>query len=254
MAQDHSGIVELPAAYEHCRLNFVYDYNGVTYKEAIKRGTFVLLNTATIPVKGTYISVVMQQDTVLRVQSALCENAGGGYFRVQGLRSRRAGIDGLYHTAPGDMIRIGTIIDAAGNTYETKELRTDMFYIDPIMDGETARAIVEPLLAKDIEYIPPFLFALLNQNLSKTDELAMMKSGGDAMLTFPYSYDVSTGDVLTVLSGTYTQKEVVKRIEGIDDTIGAFFVQEVVSCMGISRNYIPWTFYPYRDQPRKMAL
>jgi hypothetical protein len=43
--------------------------------------------------------------------------------------------------------------------------------------------------------------------------------------------------VLTVLSGTNTRKDVVKRVSGSDDTIADFFVQEVVSCLGNEREY-----------------
>jgi hypothetical protein len=96
---------------------------------------------------------------------------------------------------------------------------------------------VEPLKAEKIEYVPPFLFALSSQNLSEEDNEAMVTVKGDAMLTFPYNCDVSEGDILTALSGTYTQKEVVKRIEDTDDTIGAYFVTDIVSCIGKEREY-----------------
>ncbi|MDR0473424.1 MAG: hypothetical protein LBH43_07120, partial [Treponema sp.] len=60
---------------------------------------------------------------------------------------------------------------------------------------------------------------------------------GDAVLTFPYNCDVSDGDILTALSGTHTQKEVVKRTDEANDTIGAYFVTRVVSCIGKEREY-----------------
>jgi hypothetical protein len=227
---DPSGIVEVAEEYADCALDFAYDFNGISFKNAVKAGKYILLNPEIPIIKGTYISAVMIQDTVKKIKEAPCEKIGAGYYRVGGLRSRRAGVDGLYHSAPGDIVKIGKIIDAAGEEHNAKEFRTDLFLLDEEPESE--------ITAHDIEYIPPFVFALLNQELSKADTTVMMEKQGDAVLTFPYACDVAEGDVLTVLSGTITQKEVSKRIEGADDTIGAFFVQEVVSCIGKDRDYI----------------
>jgi hypothetical protein len=230
---DPSGIVEVSENFADCDLDFVHDFNGVTFKNAVKTGKYILLNSETPIIKGTYVYAVMIQDTVRKVKEAGCEKAGAGYYRVNGLRSRRAGIDGLYHTAPGDIIRIGKIVDAAGNEYGSNEFRTDLFMIEPV-DGE----IQDPITAYDVEYIPPFIFSLLKQELSKADAEEVINAKGDAILTFPYNCDVGEDDILTVLAGTVTRKEVVKRIQDADDTIGAFFVQEIVSCIGLEREYI----------------
>jgi hypothetical protein len=228
---DHSGIVEVAEEYADCTLNFVYDFNGIAFKNAVKTGNYITLNPESPIINGTYVYVVMIQDTVKKIAAALCERMGAGYYRVEGLQSRRTGIDGLYHSAPGDIVKIGKITDADGEEYSAGEFRTDLFLLGgPEPPG--------PLTAHNIEYIPPFIFALLNQELSKADTEAMIEIQGDAMLTFPYVCDVAEGDVLTVLSGTIIQKEISKRIEGADDTIGAFFVQEVVSCIGKERDYI----------------
>jgi hypothetical protein len=239
LVQDNSGIIEVLEEFVDCSLDFVYDYNGKKYN-AGKNGVFITLETSDIPIKGTYIYVVMIKEVVNKIDVASCLKAGGGYYQIEGLRSRRQGIDGLYHTAPGDIIKIDRIVDFEGKRYIPDELRLDLFHVDPLFDEDTGDPlpIVEPLTAEFIEYVPPFLFALLSQNLSKEDNEAMVEAHGDAVLTFPYNCDVSEDDILTALSGTYTQKEVVKRNgEGSKDTIGAYFVTEIVSCIGVGREY-----------------
>lgn len=226
---DGSGIIELTDEYTDCELCFVYNHEGTIFENAKKTGQYISLNSPVI--NGTYVYAVMSKSTVNHVLKAPCKKTGAGYYRVDDLQSRRAGIDGLYHSAPGDIVKIGKITDANGAEYSAGEFRTDLFLL-------TGPEPPDLLTAHDIEYIPPFIFALIKQELSESDAEAIAEAKGDAMLTYPYVYDVAEGDVLTVLSGTITQKELTKRIEGADDTIGAFFVQEVVSCIGKERDYI----------------
>ena len=60
-----------------------------------------------------------------------------------------------------------------------------------------------------------------------------MEAGyGDAVVTFPYSCDVSENDVLTVLAGTITQKSMIVRTKKDYDTIPAFFIESIVKIIG----------------------
>jgi len=226
---DNSGIVEVSAEYADCALDFICDYDGNRYENAVKTGQYIGLNAVPAPAKGSYLYTVMSRSVARLLSEAACVPAGDGYYRVEGLQFRKTGIDGLFHTAPADIISIGRIEDDEGSGYETDEYRLDMFRLEQ----EAER----PLKAKDIEYIPPFVFALLSQELSEGDAQAVTEANGDAVLTFPYACDVSNDDIITVLSGTYTQKEVVKRIKDTDDTIGAYFIQDVYSCLGKEREY-----------------
>jgi hypothetical protein len=241
----NSGIVEVSEEFEGCKLDFIYNHKGDVFKNAVKTGRYITLNSETPIIKGTYAYAVMTRETVKRVKEASCENIGGGYYRVSGIRSRRDGIDGLYHTAPGDIVKIEKIVDAGGVEYQIKEFRTDLFLLgDPVMpkpiENETPLAppeTTEPLTAYGVEYIPPFLFAISNQNLSKADMENIIQNNGDAVITFPYNCDIAESDVLTVLSGAVVEKEVVKRTSGADDTLAAFFVQDVITCIGTERDY-----------------
>ena len=88
-------------------------------------------------------------------------------------------------------------------------------------------------MACNVKYTPPFIFALLSQNITKADAQVMVEAQGDAIVTFPYNCDVANGDVLTVLSGTITEKGVQAKTDGDFDTLPDFFVSEIVSIASI---------------------
>jgi len=245
MVSDDTNILEIPEGYKDCTLDVVFDYFGRKYP-AEKHGKYITIKKLEMPAKGSYLTIKMTENTAKGMDEADCENTGGGYYRINGLRFRKDGIEGIYYTAPADIIKITKIIDAAGQEYQAHELRMDLFCIVPntktITDDEGKETkeeipITEPLTAYGIEYVPPFIFALMSQNLSKEDVETLVASKGDAVLTFPYNCDVSEGDILTALSGSLVQKEALKRQDEDDDIIGAYFVSEIISCIGQEREY-----------------
>lgn len=243
MIRDSSGMIELDAQFIDCPLVKCYDNSGRVYENASKVGSFVMLNTANLPVKGVYVTAVMTSKIVQTVENTIANSTGSGYYRVEGLRSSRMKTEGLYHTVPGDIESIGTIKDGDGNVYETGEIRQDCIFVKPIIQegDEGEEVVINPpavLYVDRVDYIPPFVFVILNQNLSKSDAQVMQDNNGDAVLTFPYAYDVAVDDVITVLSGTYTQKNVIAKKEAEYDVIPAYFVGEIVSCVGKDREYI----------------
>lgn len=275
MCVDTSGFVDFGEESEAYRLLSVYDQTGKTYEAAAKAGRYVVLNDAP-PDKGVYVTAVFVESIAKTIERAECEKTGGGYYRVQGLRSAKNTIDGLYHTAPGDIEQIESVTDAAGVEWEAVEFRQDCFLLggvkkkpdeenagepdggaqadgtgetgsaddakdnEPEDSAETADPVkpVEPLTAHGVRYVPPFVFVILNQNLSKSDAQVVQELNGDAVLSFPYAYDVSNDDVITVLSGTYTQKSVITKKSTRYDVIPSYFVDEVISCAGKSRAYV----------------
>lgn len=251
MVKDNSGVIELDAEYTNQPLVKCYDNAGVEYPNAIKKGTFVLLNTQTVPVKGTYVTAVMAENILKTIKNVLLDSIGNNWYKVQGLRVSKPETEGLYHTAAGDIEEITGITDAVGNKFVATEIRQDRVYIPAITDvqtdeetGETTEIEISPdsqLIAESVSYIPPFTFVILNQNLSKSDEQVMQENNGDAVLTFPYGYDVATDDVITVLSGTYTQKNIIVKKDDEYDVIPAYFVDEIVKCVGENREYVSGT-------------
>lgn len=236
MIRDNSGIIELDAEFIDCPLTKCYDSSGKLYENATKTGAFVMLNTSTLPIKGVYVTAVMEHDILQTVDSTIAESVGSGYYRVSGLRSSRMKTEGLFHTAPGDIESVESVTDTDGNTYEVGEIRQDCIFIKNLPEVPPATLLVE-----HVRYIPPFTFVILNQNLNKSDAQVMQENNGDGVLTFPYAYDVALDDVITVLSGTYTQKSVVSKKDADYDVIPAYFVDKVVSCIGKDREYIQGT-------------
>lgn len=236
MVCDSSGIIELDRAFIDCLLTRCYDNAGNVYENAKKTGTFVMLNAERLPAKGAYVTAVMTKDVLKTVEHTTAESIGNGYYRVAGLRSSRTKTEGLYHTAPGDIENIGTVRDTEGNTYEVGEIRQDCIFIKDLPEVPP-----KTLLIEQVQYILPFTFVILNQNLSKSDAQVMQDNNGDAVLTFPYTFDVSADDVITVLSGTYTQKSVVAKKDAEYDVIPAYFVDGIVKCSGKERDYMEGT-------------
>ena len=231
------GILELDDTLQNkqAELLELYDQKGNKYPDAKKNCNFIYLNTENVPQKGTYFTAVMRKNLVKVLESATAEKNNMGYYTVPGLTNSRTNIEGIYYTAPSDIINIGKIVDAAGIEYKAKEYRLNQFRIEPTVDIKSHEEIpiTEPVTVEKIESISPFIFVLLSQNLSKADERAVAEVNGDAVCTFPYECDVSNDDILTVLAGTYTQKDVICRSKLQTDTIGADFVYDIISVKGI---------------------
>lgn len=231
MIKDVSGIIIVSEEYHDCELVEIYDFNGKRYS-GYKYGIFVYVEDD-LPYKGSYLTIVMRKTLTKVVKNAVAEKQEMGFYKVPGLENSRTNIEGIYYNTPSDIIKIGKITDANGEEYEALEYRLNTFVITPKVVDEEIIPIAEPVTVENVEYVPPFIFALLNQNLSKTDAQAVSELSGDAVLTFPYECDVSNDDIVTVLAGTYTQKEVNPRSEFETDTLGVYFVYDIVSCTGI---------------------
>ena len=237
MLFNNDGILELENTLQikQAELVDVYDEKGRKYPTAVKNCNFIYLNSPDLPQKGMYFTVVLRKKTTQILASAIANKNDMGYYTVPELLNSRTNIEGLYQTAPSDIISIGKITDGAGIEYKATEFRLNQFRIEPTVDPDTEEEIpiTEPVMVENVEYIPPFIFVLLSQNLSKGDAKAVEESNGDAVCSFPYECDVSNDDILTVLAGCYTQKDVIVRSEIETDTIGADFVYDIVSVKGI---------------------
>lgn len=237
---DATGVIELDEKYKNCSLVTCYDNTGKLYPKANKTETFVVLNDEP-PVKGVYITVVLNENVLKEIHDVECNAVGNGYYRVKGLRVSRTNINGLYHNVACDIEEIEQVSDLEGNIFEIGEIRQDCVLVKPlqtVINGEeTLLFPCETLKIKTVKYLEPFIFVILNQSLSKSDETLMKELNGDAVLTFPYNYDVSNDDVLTVLSGTYTVKSIIEKKQSEYDVIPAYFVEDVISCIGKEREY-----------------
>lgn len=232
MAGSTDGILEIDSSYEKDSLVKVYDSTGNIFS-AEKNGVYVVLGDAETA-KGSYYNIILERDN-LQELAETAMHYDNGYYSLDGMESTKASIDGVYYSAPGDIISIERIVDANGEEFEPEEFRLNKVLlkaktaeVTEESSEETVIEPVEPLLAQGVRYVPPYVFALLSQNLSRGDLAAMTEAQGDAVCTFPYSCDVAENDVLTVLAGTITQKDVQARTGGATDPLPAFFVSEIV--------------------------
>lgn len=237
MAMDETGLIELNSEFENDTLIKVYNYSGSEFSNAEKLGCYVNLNEDSE--KGVYYYFVLERNNVSTGSNISLTKMNDNYFQAADLIVKKTNIDGVYYSAPCDILKAENIVDAEGNEFEVDQLRLNQILLkekyETVTDEETGEKTlkiitpVEPLSAGSIEYIEPFIFALLNQNLNKGDQQALVESGGDAMATFPYSCDVAEQDVMTVLAGTITQKEVLAKTEDEFDVLPAYFVESIVS-------------------------
>lgn len=243
MDKEGKGILNISSVNSDCELIEVYDIKGRRYDKATKFETFVILNENGSMIKGVYYNIIMRKKTEQILKCAICKEDSMGYYTIPGLLSQQPKVDGVYYKASGDIVSIEKVVDAAGIEYIPTEYRLNQFRIEPIVETKTDEEsgeeieveipITNPVTVQNVKYIPPFIFALLNQNLSKADMQMMVDYQGDAVLSYPYECDVSNDDVLTVLAGTYTNKEVIVRQDYKYDVLGVYFVYDVVSCTGI---------------------
>lgn len=242
MVIDGSKFITLEEEYKEDYLVKVYDNKGNTYDNATKLGIYLYLNSANVPEKGSYLTVVFKRNLEKIKPYTTAEKDNSGYYIVPGLKSIRTNIEGIYYDAPADIVSIEEITDSAGEVYTAEEYRLDKFRILPktrTVEGEEVEIpITEPVFVKNVKYIPPCIFVFLNQNLSKADMQAVVDNQGEGIVSFPYSYDVSQEDILTVLTGTITKKETCPRSAFETDTLGAYFVKEVVSCSRVINNQL----------------
>ena len=230
--KDLSGIIEVSDDYIYSELIKVYDFNGKIYK-AEKVGKYVKLLDDELPKKSSYITVVMKSDNIFTIEKAIMKKNFTGYYTIESLINVKPNIDGLYYNCPSDIIDIEKVVDSNNEVFEVEELRLNTVLLKKKIVEDTEIIPTEPLFAYNIKYLPPFTFAVLNQNLSKADEQAVVESQGDAIVIYPYGCNVANDDILTVLAGSFTQKDIIVRADFETDTIGAYFVEEVISCNGM---------------------
>ncbi len=239
MCKGSDGILEVDSIFEDDELIKVYDNTGKEY-EAEKNGIYIILDPSETD-KSSYYNVLLKRNNVKVLESAEMHNENG-YYVVQGMESSRANIDGVYYSAPGDIISVEKIVDVTGEEFEAEEFRLNKVLlrekkVTKVGIGDNLEEIqetvvidpIEPLTAVGVKFVPPYIFALLSQNVSKADAQAMVEAQGDAVCTFPYSCDVAESDVITVLAGTITQKEVQAKTGSGIDPLPSFFVSEIVS-------------------------
>lgn len=240
MAKDESGLLTLNEEYKNDLLVKVYDKSGKVYN-CDKRDLFIIFDESEKVLKGTYFNILLERNNLsYREESSLSRN--GKFWKVEGLEVEKHNIDGVFYSVPCDIEEVGSVIDYVGEEFEVEEIRQNQIILKNkskiVIDEHTGEeqeieiTPIEPVVARNISYLQPFIFGVLNQNMNKADFNTMVESQGDAIVIFPYYCDVAEGDVLTVLAGTITQKDVMAKTGSDYEPLPAFFVAEVTRIVG----------------------
>jgi hypothetical protein len=212
-------IIAVPDDYAGAEILEVYDAHGKKF-QFCRCGDFIQITGDGIP-NNELVDVRVRVPIVKRLEAVTLEKIGGGYYRIPGILTPPSKIDGVFYQFAGDVILAAGVKDAEENPVNVLGYRRDMILTD---------SSSETLTASFADYIMPVKFIVLSQNLSKEDQAFVTAHNGDAVCTYPYMYNLSEDDVLTVLSGTQTHKIVMlKRGDDLDDTIPEFFIAQVDS-------------------------
>jgi len=222
-----NNIISFPDSYNDAYIMEVYNSKGKRL-EFERCDNFVQITSAVMP-ENEFIDVRIRVPIVKKLESAVLSNVGGGYYRVPEILTAPSRLEGVHHRVAGDVLSVKELKDGDEKIVNVLGYRRDMVFADSAADT---------LYASGIEYILPFRFIILSQNLSKEDLRLLDLHSGSAICTYPYEFNISADDVLTVLSGSMTHKIVIdKRSNGADDTIPEFFVSQVDSIETATGNY-----------------
>jgi len=221
-----ANIIEIPKEYAHSKILEVYDSRG-RKSNFCHCGNFVKILDGNIA-RNELVDVRIRAPIVKRLKSVMLEKIGGGYYRVPGLLTEPSKFEGVFYQAAGDVISVTGLSDGTDTPVNVLEYRRDTVLVN---------SNAESLTATTVQYVMPFRFAVLSQNLSKEDASLVNACHGDAVCTFPYVYNLSENDVITTLSGTMTHKIVIEKRGNLDDVIPEFFVAQIDSLETMTSAY-----------------
>ena len=218
-ATARGGIIEIPAEYHNAKITEIYNGHGRRL-DFVQYDNFIQITDSDIK-NNEQLEAVFRAPLVKRLTNAVLEKAGGGYYRVPGLETEPSSHAGVYYKTSGDVLSVASLKDDEGVDVKVLGYRRDMVL---------AASNADSLQAHEIDYIMPFRFVILSQELTKEDSEIVIAHKGEAVCTYPYMYNIAEHDVITVLSGSITRKAVMeKRSGGADDIMLDFFVDQIDS-------------------------
>lgn len=221
-------LLELPEGNADSEVLKVYDAKGCAFP-FVQCGTFIEITGGAIPKQNELLEIRIRESIVKQLETAELEKTGNGFYRVNGVETSPSKLEGVYYQAPGDVIKVDRIETTEGEAVTVKGYRQNMI---------RAESEADTLIAYGVEYIMPYKFIILSQELSKADEQLVSAHNGAAVCTFPYIFDVAENDCITVLSGTMTAKTLIAKRGGEqDDIIPEYFVASVESLETKEKEY-----------------
>lgn len=213
-------VVELP--YTDAIVVGIYDYMGLSYTEAARFGRFCRISGARVPNIGENLQIVLDRALLKTVPEVELIYRGSGCFEAPGLKV--AGYRGVAseRSAPADIVTVGSLYNITQDiSYAPSEYRRNLVF------SVEEPAAGDHVIAKDIAYIEPFLFAVVGQQHKEPDWKFLELVGGEASMTFPAWAGVGEGDIITILADSQVGKIIIGKQAGIIDIIPAFYVDFV---------------------------
>lgn len=224
------GIIELPDDNRDCEVKKIYNYKGFEYPFE-KSDKYIKIDDKNMPLtQGENVDIVFISSLVNRIDKIKATRICKGFYCFNDLQEDASNIEGVYYKIKYDVVSIKNLNTLDGITIKIKNYFRNCIEIEEIEEDYSE------LIANKVEYIKPLKFVVLSQNFNKETLYLVQKHNGEAICTFPYMYDVSENDIITVLTGHTTNKIVMKKVIG-DDVIPEYFIEDIISLETKDKSY-----------------
>lgn len=142
----------------------------------------------------------------------------------------------VFGEVQGDLLKVTASFN--GNPLTVTNLFRNCFEISDTINPEDQVDVV-------YEYINPFEFLLLSQNLQKADQKYLSDVNGNAMLTFPQRWEIYESDIIISLNASQLKKHIYESTGDIDN-LPSYYLGELKQAYSI-RNGVRHIYIPYVD-------
>lgn len=213
-------IIELP--YSDATVTTVHDYMGLEYSIVAQYGKFAKIAGPRTPYNDEQMQATFVRPLIKILTDVPLAYQGAGCFEAKGLRV--IGEKGIAQeqSTPVDIVSVESIENVTkSESYDPESYRRNFVFADAQPDFS------DILVAKNVRYIEPFLFAIVGQQYSESDWKFLELVGGDASMTFPEWAGVGEGDIVTILANSQVGKIIIDKNSSGIDTIPVFYVDSI---------------------------
>jgi len=229
-------VVELPTSYSGATVLEAHDFKGGLFKEAGRYGRFVRLAGARTPAKGERFDLTIMKPLVKKLDRAIATYLGNGCFSLDGLSIVGAAGVASDKETNADIVSIGSLKnETQAIEYAVSTTRRNLAFATVA----AAPAAGDVLAATDVEYIEPAFFVVTGQQYRESDARFLEMAQGDASMSFPESYKVGEGDIVTLLAATQVGKRIISRGGGDIDALPEFYIGSIPAIESGSAIYLP---------------
>ncbi len=219
------GSIGIP--YENAKILGIYDYMGLEYKVAAQYGHYCKIEGLRVPDKGEKLQVIIERSLIKTLDSVSLSYDGNGCFRANLFVSGYKGVANENNTAVDILSCTGITNVTKAIQYIPVSYRRNMIFVDSMVDGFVIPDSTDSILATGVQYIEPYLFAVVGQQQREPDWKFLESVGGDASMTFPHWAAVGEGDIITILADSQVGKRIIERLPDEFDTIPEYYIQSI---------------------------